>query len=293
MTTCWFIAGTVTFLACLSGYGQRTDKQPAVEEYVRRYQAVAVQEMKEFGIPASITLAQGIVESNAGRSALAREANNHFGIKCHKEWTGPTYIQDDETRNECFRKYGDPRESYRDHSRFLAGRERYKTLFTLKKTDFRGWANGLKAAGYATNPAYADMLIRTIETYSLQRFDEPAGVRPSMAETRREILENNGVKMVRSLPGDDLYTLSRDLGISVRKLLRYNELPRVTAFRPGQEVYLAGKRRKAEVTFHTLKSGETVYSVAQFYGIKTKMIYRRNSLEPGSEPGPGMVLRLR
>ena len=124
-----------------------------------------------YRIPASITLAQGIYESNAGKSRLATEANNHFGIKCHKEWTGKTFIQDDETKNECFRKYDNPEESFRDHSYFLTQRDRYKDLFKLDITDYKGWASGLKEAGYATNPQYPEKLINTIETFSLNKFD--------------------------------------------------------------------------------------------------------------------------
>ena len=309
----WF--AIFLFLA-LAGQSQTDAKQQAIDQYIRRYSPVAVKEMKEYHIPASITLAQGIIESDAGRSDLASQANNHFGIKCHKEWSGPTFIKDDETRNECFRKYDDPLESFRDHSRFLAERDRYKSLFNLKTDDYKGWARGLKTAGYATNPAYADMLIRTIETYDLQRFDDPvtpvpepgniaaesivspAGWAKNLKKTGkaadgRVIYENNRLRMVFAGPDEDLYSLAKGVGLSVYKLMKYNELTKATALCGGQAVYLEGKRRKAEPRFHKIETGETIYSISQRYGIRIKMIVRRNSLQEGVEPGAGMVLRLR
>jgi hypothetical protein len=144
-----------------------------VAEYIDAYKDLAIKEMKEYHIPASITLAQGILESNSGNSPLAREANNHFGIKCHKEWTGKTFHQDDDEKNECFRKYNKPEESYKDHSLFLTTRERYKLLFELEITDYKGWAHGLKQAGYATNPRYPDLLIKIIEENGLAKYDDP------------------------------------------------------------------------------------------------------------------------
>ncbi len=304
------------FSAVASVFAQSESQKAAVEKYIRQYGRLAVKEMTEFRIPASITLAQGIIESEAGRSDLAVKANNHFGIKCHKGWSGSSFIKDDETRNECFRKYDDPAESYRDHSLFLTGRDRYKGLFLLDILDYRGWANGLKAAGYATNPAYAEMLIRTIETYDLLRFDRPGSlstlpgestVNPAIptgtfrAEWKkvaraggdRDIYENNSRRMVIARPADDLYALSRDVDVPVRRLLKYNELSGPADLRPGQEVYLGPKRRKAEVKFHTVSAGETLYAISQRYGIQLKMIWRRNGLTPGQEPGPGWVLRLR
>ena len=140
-------------------------------DYINKYKDLAVSEMKRTGIPASITLAQGMIESDFGRSRLAREANNHFGIKCHNDWTGPTIRHNDDRRNECFRKYRKPEESYYDHSDFLKSGSRYSALFYLDPADYKGWARGLKKAGYATNPDYANMLIRKIEEYNLYDFD--------------------------------------------------------------------------------------------------------------------------
>ena len=143
----------------------------SVSDYVNQYKDLAISEMKRTGIPASITLAQGIIESDCGRSTLAREANNHFGIKCHNDWTGPTVRHNDNSRNECFRKYKKAEESYYDHSDFLKSGSRYDFLFNNKSTDYKAWAYGLKKAGYATNPDYANMLIRTIEENNLWAFD--------------------------------------------------------------------------------------------------------------------------
>jgi len=148
------------FLLSSFVYGQRKMSR---EEYIDLYKDVAISEMRQYKIPASITLAQGILESGCGGSVLAIEANNHFGIKCHKEWTGGRFYYDDDEKNECFRVYADARESYHDHSLFLTTRERYNNLFTLKITDYKGWAHGLKSAGYATNPQYAPLLIKIIE----------------------------------------------------------------------------------------------------------------------------------
>lgn len=297
-------------------FGQNNDYQNTVKKYIERFQKEAILEMKKNKIPASITLAQGIIESAAGTSKLATEANNHFGIKCHKEWLGKTYIQDDETKNECFRKYDDPVESYHDHSDFLVSRDRYKSLFSLDISDYKGWARGLKDAGYATNPNYPDMLIRTVETYQLQRFDNwkeilaitdstllpenitrenqlPGLIHESKSRTGREIYVNNRLKLIIAAPDDNIYQISMEFDISVEKLLKYNDLAFATSLKPGQFVYLESKRRRAAVPVHIFKEGESLYSVSQHYGIKLKMIYKRNKLENILEPPAGTLLKLR
>ncbi|MCX6306637.1 MAG: glucosaminidase domain-containing protein [Bacteroidetes bacterium] len=295
---------------------QQAEYNAIVNRYIQQYKDIAVKEMKEYRIPASITLAQGILESNAGRSPLALEANNHFGIKCHKEWTGPTFYKDDETKGECFRKYDSPLESFRDHSQFLTTRDRYKGLFKLDITDYRGWATGLKSAGYATNPAYPQLLIKTIETFLLDRYDRPVpplashdslkeGAHPvKLQETQgfvligkgiddRNIYENKGLRMIIATGDDNLYLISRDFNTSVNRLLRYNDLPKPTALIPGQIVYLEPKHRRGSVESHKVQNAETLYSIAQWYGIKMKMLRKRNNLRIGDEPAAGTVLRLR
>ena len=143
-----------------------------IKLYIKKFAPAAVKNMRFYKIPASITLAQGVLESGHGESTLAKKANNHFGIKCHKGWKGRSIRHDDDEENECFRSYKNPLKSYRDHSLFLVDRDRYNALFELKRKDYKGWAKGLKAAGYATDPKYADKLISLIERFNLNRFDE-------------------------------------------------------------------------------------------------------------------------
>lgn len=187
--------------------------QITTEEYIATYKDAAIAEMKEFKIPASIILAQGILESSSGNSLLATEAHNHFGIKCHKEWTGDTYTMDDDEKNECFRKYVDPAQSFRDHSLFLTSRPRYSSLFNLEITDYEGWAKGLKAAGYATNPLYAELLIGLVNRYDLTKYDlialgllvetdVPVVETPSEPETVQEPQEEPKQLPYTSLPED-------------------------------------------------------------------------------------------
>lgn len=175
--------------SCTTAWAQSQTQREAVrlsaEQYITAYSDAAVTDMARTGVPASITLAQGMFESDYGNSPLAKDANNHFGIKCHKEWTGPTYHQDDDAPNECFRKYMDVWQSYADHSEFLRTRERYASLFELSKTDYKGWAHGLKRAGYATNPHYAHRIIDLIERYDLTRFDQ-SGLVASRAAIKTE-----------------------------------------------------------------------------------------------------------
>ena len=171
---------TILFLGllclCVSyAVAQPAEKpNPRVMDYIVRFSSIAIEEMQRSGIPASITLAQGIYESGAGSSRLAVEANNHFGIKCKKEWTGPSIRHTDDLKNECFRKYESALESYRDHSDFLRTRPHYAFLLQLDPSDYKGWAYGLKRAGYATSPRYPEALLRLIETYSLYQYDQAA-----------------------------------------------------------------------------------------------------------------------
>ena len=199
-------------------------------DYISTYKDMAMDQMVRYRIPASITLAQGLLESGAGRSRLAREANNHFGIKCSGKWTGPYIREDDDARGEKFRKYKNAAESYEDHSRFLQ-QPRYASLFQLQPDDYKGWAHGLKAAGYATNPRYAQSLIDIIETYGLSRFDKAKGynrfIEKHEAERTNvishEIRKCNKNYYVIARNGDTFKSLSKEFGISSRKLARYNE----------------------------------------------------------------------
>jgi hypothetical protein len=304
------------FVLLNAGNSQTLEYREKVAGYIGLYHRVAVNEMMLYGIPASITLAQGIIESAAGTSKLAINANNHFGIKCHKEWKGSTFIQDDDTEDECFRKYQDPLESFRDHSLFLTSRDRYKSLFILDKTDYKGWATGLKAAGYATNPKYAEMLVKTIENYELHRFDiegpstllADSLVADGLAlgtetlwgfsfvekhHSGRDVFKNNRLKLIIARGDDNIYQIATDFGISVEKLLRFNDLAFATSLKPGQIVYLEKKRRKAKADEHRLADEETLYGVAQQYGIRLDILSRRNHLDGVPVPRTGTVLKLR
>ena len=183
--------------------------------YIQQYASIAQEEMRRYKIPASITLAQGLLESQLGQGTLAKKSNNHFGIKCKREWRGKKVYHDDDAPGECFRAYKDPKESYRDHSLFLVERERYASLFRLKKTDYKAWAKGLKKAGYATDPAYADKLIGLIERLNLWKYDNPK-VSPVFSN------RHDRIHIVQK--GDTLYRLSRRYNISVGKLKKINDL---------------------------------------------------------------------
>src|ERR1051326_5197498 len=275
------------------------------EEYVEKYKDDAIKEMLWHRIPASITLAQGMLESGNGNSALAMYANNHFGIKCHEDWSGMTYTMDDNEKDECFRKYNSVLESYEDHSQFLMGRDRYAFLFQLKTTDYRGWAHGLSEAGYATDPEYAQKLIQIIETYKLYKYDrmvlmpekqttsDPKDEQPQVKPVQNTIQFNNELKYVVAKPGDTYSTLAKELDVSVKQLKRYNESSRNDVLKTGEFVYLQSKRRRSLfVGTYTVKKGDSMYSISQQFGIKLKYLYRKNNLHPGEEPKPGDVLSL-
>jgi flagellum-specific peptidoglycan hydrolase FlgJ len=204
-----------------------------IRGYIEDYSTIAKEEMLQYGIPASITLAQGILESGAGRGELTGKANNHFGIKCHKEWTGERVYHDDDTAQECFRKYSDPKYSFRDHSLFLTSRSRYQELFKLKKDDYKGWAKGLKKAGYATDPKYPDKLISLIERYNLEVYDDQVlGNQANLAHPDTSKISTYSVKK-----GDTLYSISRMYNITVDTLKEYNGL-RSNDIAIGQILYL-------------------------------------------------------
>ena len=172
----FFLFLIIILVSSCSSLKQTTNNESSVEDkiniYIKKYAPAATKNMRFFKIPASITLAQGILESGYGEGTKKKNANNHFGIKCHKDWKGKSIKHDDDEKNECFRSYKNPLRSYRDHSLFLVDRDRYSSLFELNRKDYRGWALGLKAAGYATDPKYADKLISLIERFKLTRFDE-------------------------------------------------------------------------------------------------------------------------
>ena len=321
----------LTFYSCRSSrinFSEAVRPPASAIEYIDRWKDVAMSEMKRTGIPASITLAQGMVESGNGQSRLALEGNNHFGIKCHNDWKGATIRHHDDRRNECFRKYRNAEESYRDHSDFIVSAPRYRSLFRLEPADYRGWAHGLKKAGYATNPDYANMLIRKIEEYSLyeydrlvlsgspvigsskdqmKKIDSETGAFKSSGQGGRgdysvspgwsseRVLEYKRLKYIIVKEGDTRESIEKEMKLLKWELPRYNELPDDFIPHPGQLLYLQPKRKKAEVgkEYHIVAEGENMYIISQKYGIKLRQLYYMNRMEEGSEPNPGRKLWLR
>ena len=253
--------------------------------------------MRKYHIPASITLAQGLLESGAGQSTLARKSNNHFGIKCGSDWDGKSVRYDDDARNECFRAYKHPKQSYEDHSKFLASRSRYAFLFRLKITDYKGWAKGLKKAGYATDRRYAQRLIDIIELYDLHQYDTKKGLKWMKDNPNpHQPYIANGLVYIVVRPGDTWKSISKEFDVSRKKLRKYNDLYKGYVLQPGDILYLEKKNRKAdkEHVVHVLRAGESMYSISQKYGIRLKNLYKRNKMEPDSPaPEVGTILRLR
>lgn len=278
------------------------------QTYINQYKDLAIEQMLRYRIPASITLAQGLFESRAGQSDLARQGNNHFGIKCHN-WTGPTQYHDDDARGECFRVYQDAKQSYEDHSLFLARQSRYSRLFNLSPTDYKGWAHGLKACGYATNPQYASKLIQIIELYKLNDYDKAKSYdrfmathsgtdKPINAEgTLHPIHIFNENYYLYAREGDTFKSIGREVNISWRKLAKYNEIDKKTILHKGDIVYLKKKRKKAPKQYkkrpHTVMPGESMYTISQKYGIRLKNLYKMNHLSPDFQIRPGVLLKVR
>ena len=271
------------------------------QDYFERYCEVAIEQMVMHRIPASITLAQGVLESAAGRSELAVKGNNHFGIKCNG-WTGRKTYHDDDERNECFRAYGSAYESYEDHSRFLTGSPRYQKLFQLKLTDYKGWAKGLKACGYATSPTYAKKLIQIIELYELYQYDKVKDFdKFRVNQVRRGILRQvymfNKNYYVLARRGDTFRTIAADVDVSYRKLAKYNERDKDDTLEEGERVWLKKKRKNAPKEyrgrFHTVAAGESMYTISQRYGIRLKNLYKLNDLTPDYVIQVGDRLKLR
>jgi hypothetical protein len=259
------------------------------EKYIEQYFPLAQEQMKKYGVPASITLAQGILESGNGNSDLAKKANNHFGIKCHSNWEGERVYYDDDERNECFRKYDNVRSSYEDHSLFLK-KPRYEMLFELKITDYKGWAEGLKKCGYATSPTYATQLIQLIEKYSLYQYDFEA------AEHQVSInyfISDNRIKYVKVLKRESVEELVNRTQVGKRRLSKYNDWPELVVLKEGEIVYLQPKRNKANVSSYQVKKGDSIRSVSQQYGIKIKRLVKLNGITPETILKEGQVLKLR
>ncbi len=293
------------------------DKSPQ-EKYIEKYSALAVEEMYRSGIPASITLAQGLLESGNGRSELAVKSNNHFGIKCHNNWDGKKVYHDDDEKGECFRKYPKPEDSYRDHSDFLRYRARYRFLFDYPVTDYKAWAFGLKKAGYATDPEYPTKLIRLIEEYELHQFDcrKPLAssqlpvsptvidqVKP-LSDTQREefhfilsreMYSQNGVPFVYSVEGETYESIAASNRLFLGEILRFNDASKTDKLAPGTVVYLQSKKKQAAkgLDKHVMEEGESLRDISQKYAVRLSRIYKINGFDKTYVPKEGDIIKLR
>lgn len=294
------------FCLAHSSYAQNGERM-SPQAYIETYKELAVKEMNRSGVPASITLAQGMLESDNGNSKLARKANNHFGIKCHSNWTGPTMRRDDDRKNECFRKYKSVYESYQDHSDFLMSGSRYGFLFELEITDYKGWAKGLKKAGYATSPAYADLLIRIIEEYELNQYDRSETTsrrdkkekkphsKPPAGALEEGVMIRNRVKYIIVKPEDTFRSIQEKYDLLPFEIYKYNDMARDEELRTGQVIYLQPKRNRAEAgkKWHTVAKGETMLSISELYAVKPGKLYAMNLMIPGTELKEGDRISLR
>lgn len=323
-------------IVSIIGRSQEKPLNPDYTAYISKYNETAVREMLLYHIPASITLSQGLIESNCGNSPLAVKANNHFGIKCQKDWAGETFLFDDDAEKECFRKYNNADESYRDHSLFLITRQRYSELFNLSITDYKGWARGLSQFGYATNPNYPDILIRVIEAYKLFLYDDttshdqitanetgnqqdvseniatqsgeslPVLFRkfykmPSASEFKlrnvsklgRKVYENNGLPFIFAIRNDTWQSIAEEFGIYSFQVYKQNELQSTDVITEGQMLYLEPKKRQASIAKYVMGTYDSMYSVAQRFGIKLSYLYKYNELLPGDEVIAGTTIYLR
>ena len=259
-----------------------------------------MREMNDYGIPASITLAQGILESAAGTSRLAVQANNHFGIKCHNDWSGEKIYHDDDKNNECFRKYEYAEQSFIDHSQFLKDRPRYSFLFELDKTDYKAWAKGLKQAGYATDPNYPKRLIELIERYELYKYDKQSSISKAEGVKTPEKLtkekNESGLKYVYVQKGESYYTIAVKYNIPFGLIFKFNDVDRKTRQpEEGTIVYLQSKKKK--ITWgeglHVVEKGESMHDISQKYGIRLHSLYDLNNMPYDSKPEVGQLLKLR
>jgi LysM repeat protein len=307
----------LTFLF-LAGITTRAQEPGQVREYINTYKDLAIAEMQRSGIPAAITLAQGIHETGAGTSPLAVKSNNHFGIKCKANWTGESVSHDDDARGECFRKYPSAVDSYRDHSDFLKNSPRYASLFSLDPADYQGWANGLKNAGYATNPKYPQVLIKLIEDYNLQDYTMIAlgKLQPGDAVTakstgdchsvtaKEEIVVKkvnypdgefkiNDTKVVYIMKGTSFLSIAQQYDVPLAKLFEFNELDPVEDSDKDQLIYLQRKRKTGNDEFHIVQPGETLHDIAQQQAIRLESLLELNWLKEDDRPAAGEQLNLR
>ena len=308
------------FLLCIIGCIHYCDAQRLTpQEYVAQYKDMAIREMKRMGVPAAITLAQGILESESGNSELVKKSNNHFGIKCKSSWTAATVTHDDDERGECFRAYNDAEESYRDHSNFLRGSARYGFLFDLDPTDYKAWAYGLSKAGYATNPRYPQILITQIETYNLQQYTLQADdqvpphhpdafiaqTEPSpLPEVRKQEpitsagpatgqrLTINGKRAVMAAKGTSLLAIATANHIALKRLMEYNDLEEDGLLSKDQLIFLERKQKQGNTDYYKVLPGESLHDVAQKNGVTLESLIYMNNLG-STQVAAGTMLYLR
>ncbi len=297
-----------------------------VEQYIETYKDIAIREMKRMGIPASITLAQGILETESGNSDLVKRSNNHFGIKCKSTWSGNSVFHDDDEQGECFRKYNTAAESFRDHSNFLRGNDRYAFLFKLAPTDYKGWAYGLKKAGYATNPQYPNILIKNIEQYNLQQYsaeaagevplfdtgkytddknqqetiaiapatdDKSKGSEMTVSSVKSGKTQFNGVKAVFATKETSLLAIATEHEIALSKLLEFNDLKTDGLLKADGWIFLEKKLKQGNRDFYTTQNDENVYDIAQVNAVQLSNLLAYNNLEEDELVKAGTKILLR
>jgi LysM repeat protein len=316
------------FVMLAAGVGAIAQAPDVISNYIATYQSIAIAEMHRTGVPASIKLAQGIHETTAGTSDLVKRSNNHFGIKCKSNWTGERVAHTDDAPNECFRKYDDPFQSYKDHSDFLKTSNRYASLFKLDPLNYEAWAYGLKKAGYATNPKYPQIIIKLIETYQLQDYTlialgkMPAKENPLaenvIEENKNEVVsvavidvpvaENstdskphypsgefkiNDTRVIFAQSGAALLSIAQQYDIPLARILDFNEMRGTETLLKDQLIYLQRKRKTGNNEFHIVKPGETLQDIAQEEGIRKESLLEYNHLQSYMQPARGEQLYLR
>ncbi|MFI3316991.1 MAG: glucosaminidase domain-containing protein [Rikenellaceae bacterium] len=327
MTKREFTAALITLmLLCVNILPAQTRQTRA--EYIARYKQIAIDHMEKYGIPASITMAQGILESDCGNSTLSTSSNNHFGIKCKSDWRGRTVSHDDDEKGECFRAYDSVEDSYEDHAIFLDSSPRYDSLFSYSSSDYRSWARGLKAAGYATSPTYAELLIKIIEDeklhlldldnganlYANRNLDESDDKEAAQQETSGEVIDpnnynvtinahkgynierTNGLYFTRAKEGDTIEKLSEVFDISARNLRKFNDLSKEKAITKGDIIFIERKKAKwegDEKRTHQTMHSESLYSISQKYGIRLRRLAKLNGMKSDATINVSQIIIIR
>jgi LysM repeat protein len=309
----------LTIVVCIAAMNASFAQLQTAEEYIAKYKDLAIREMRRMGVPAAITLAQGLLETENGNSELFKNSNNHFGIKCKAEWTSDTYNHDDDLKGECFRVYKTDEDSYRDHSNFLRSRDRYAFLFHINPLDYKAWAHGLKSAGYATNPRYPDVLIKNIEQYDLQQYTlealndtsafvdkyaidsaktvaggDSTAIDTTMAVTpsATSVLMVNGSKCIYEAKGTSLLAIATDNNINLNSLLEYNDLTDDGMLNKDQLIFLEKKAKTGDKNIYIVQDSETLYDIAQKNGIQLQYLLFYNGLRQQDNIAPGTRLYL-